>query len=90
MRIDGVKHITKAYEQYNQNVAKTKIEQQKDKVELSQQALDIQKAYKLAKQQPDIRQEKVDAIKERIQSGTYTIDAKEVSEKIMSQLDIRG
>lgn len=76
----------------SQSVAKTQKgnEMPKDQVTLSNEALEIQKAYQVAKSAPDTRTEKIEAIKAQIKSGTYNIDAKAISEKIISQLDIRG
>ena len=60
----------------------------KDEVKNSTTAAEIQQAYQLARQVADVRQEKLDAIKEGIKTGTYRVDAKEVSEKIASQIDL--
>lgn len=90
MRVDTIKNVTQAYGVQTQGVPNAKVARPKDEVNLSAKACDFQYAYKLAKQVPDTRQEKIDAIKASIQTGTYTVDAKKVSEKIIGQIDIQG
>lgn len=62
----------------------------RDQVSVSDVAREFQVAYKAVKDVPDIRSEKVEDIKQRINSGTYNVTAREVSEKIAAQLDLRG
>lgn len=90
MRINNVNSITEIYKAQSVAPVKKNKPGQKDEVIFSPQALEIQNAYKAAKASPDIRAEKVAAIKEQIKSGTYTIDAKAVSEKMLSSFDIKG
>ncbi|WP_180270797.1 flagellar biosynthesis anti-sigma factor FlgM [Sporanaerobium hydrogeniformans] len=91
MRIDKLAGI---YETYNkQMVSKYKAvtkTNKKDEVDLSGTAKDYQAAYKALSNVPDIRQDKVKALKEQIASGTYDVGAKEVAEKILSSFDIKG
>jgi negative regulator of flagellin synthesis FlgM len=91
VRIHGVHQTLEVYKKQNSTKAQTKkVEKAKDAVEVSSLAKEYQVAYKALKEVPDVRQEKIDAIKAKIKSGTYSIDAKEVSEKMMSQFDLRG
>ncbi len=91
MRIDKLANI---YETYNkQTVTKYKATQKvdkKDEVALSGTAKDFQSVYKALSNIPDVRQDKVDALKEKIASGNYNVDAKEVAEKMLSSFDIKG
>ncbi len=57
---------------------------QVDQVMLSQRAAEIQKAKEALSTVPEVRQEKVAALKRRIQEGTYEIDAKAIAEQIIS------
>ncbi|MGL6173162.1 MAG: flagellar biosynthesis anti-sigma factor FlgM [Cellulosilyticaceae bacterium] len=90
MRINKMSSITEMYKSQSIAPVQKVKANQKDEVIFSPQALEIQNAHKAAKASPDVRAEKVAAIKEQIKSGTYTIDAKAVSEKIISRLDIKG
>ncbi|MGL5677588.1 MAG: flagellar biosynthesis anti-sigma factor FlgM [Cellulosilyticaceae bacterium] len=90
MRIQNIQSITQAYGMQNQGVGYVKKEEKNDEVKFSQVAKDYNYAYKLAKQTPDVRTVKVQDIQARIEAGTYTIDAKKVSEKIIEHIDIKG
>lgn len=91
MRIDSIKNIYETYKKQsispNKAVSKTS---KKDEVELSSVAKDFQAVYKLLQQTPDIRAEKVDDLKAKINSGNYNVKAEEVADKILSHLDLKG
>lgn len=89
MRITGVNRINEIYKSQTMKMEQTKVTK-KDEVQLSTLAKDYQYAFKAAKEVPDIREKEVESIKERISSGTYNVDAKEVCEKIMSRFDMKG
>ncbi|MFH0811079.1 MAG: flagellar biosynthesis anti-sigma factor FlgM [Pseudomonadota bacterium] len=55
----------------------------RDNVELSRLAKDIQKAAEIAKATPDVRVEKVAALKDRVQSGSYEVSSKDVATKMV-------
>lgn len=60
----------------------------KDELTISQKAVDYAitaKALKIIKAMPDIREEKVNAIKEKIDSGTYKVKGKDIAEKMLSE-----
>ncbi|MGE4297839.1 MAG: flagellar biosynthesis anti-sigma factor FlgM [Desulfovibrionaceae bacterium] len=56
-----------------------------DKVSLSPEARLRTEAYKSAQAAPDVRQEKVDAIKAKIANGEYQIDTRKIAEKMLSE-----
>lgn len=58
----------------------------KDFVNLSKDAQEISKLKSLIEQLPEIRADKVEAIKKAIESGTYTIDPLKIAEKILEEL----
>ncbi|MGM7721415.1 flagellar biosynthesis anti-sigma factor FlgM [uncultured Metabacillus sp.] len=69
---------------YQRNIEKNAAAAQKpqakeDKVEISQEALDLQQANEMTK----ARQEKVQAIKQQLESGNYTIDPKAIAEGLL-------
>lgn len=91
MRINPISRVYEAYK--SQQVAPVKQTSKtmgKDEVELSHVAKDFGSAYKMALETPEIRQDKVDRLKEQIKSGTYNVKSEEVAEKMMSQFDIKG
>ena len=62
-----------------------------DKVALSSEARQIQEAKKIIDSLPDIREEKVAEIRERIENGTYRVDSEKIAfrmikESILDQL----
>jgi len=54
-----------------------------DSVELSTEAKIMQEAVKALKALPDVREEKVEQIKQQIADGTYEIDSKKISKKMI-------
>ncbi|MGQ9846222.1 MAG: flagellar biosynthesis anti-sigma factor FlgM [Bacteroidales bacterium] len=62
----------------------------KDNVALSSQSKEMQKIYDTLKETPDIRKEKVNALKQAIQKGEYNIDSQKLAEKMLKEsiLDI--
>lgn len=91
MRIDP---ISRAYEVYKSQqttpVKKSNTVSSKDQVELSSVAKEFGSVYKMALEVPEIRKDKVESLKEQMNSGTYNVKSEEVAKKIMSQFDIKG
>ena len=56
-----------------------------DAVNMSHDALLLTEAIRAAQNAPDIRQEKVDALKAAIENGTYDINAKLIAERIANE-----
>lgn len=54
-----------------------------DRVSVSRDAMLRTEAFRAALGAPDVRQEKVNTIKERINSGTYQIDNKRIASKLV-------
>ena len=68
--------------------AKVKIEpkpEQQDKVRISSQAKEFQRAYELINKTPDIRAEKVAPLEEAIRTGTYNVRGEQVANKLIEQ-----
>lgn len=57
-----------------------------DKVEFSAASRDIQKIQEVLKNTPDVRAEKVQELKSKIESGQYRVDAREIANKMVSSL----
>ena len=56
---------------------------QGDRVSVSPEAMVRTEAYKAANAAPDVRQEKVDALKEQVSSGTYKMDSRNIAKKLL-------
>jgi len=81
-----------------QNVQKKTIVDQKDKsaqvvssqaadrVNISGQSKDIADIVSAVNELPDVRNDKVQALKQRVDAGTYSVDPKKVAESIIKSL----
>lgn len=91
MRIDA---INKMYETYKTSgvASSSKVNKtsSKDEVALSSTAKDFRTIYQALANVPDVRQDKVDTIKEQMNNNSYNVKASAVAEKMLSKYDIRG
>ncbi|GAB6086279.1 flagellar biosynthesis anti-sigma factor FlgM [Alkaliphilus crotonatoxidans] len=79
----------KIYDKTNHQASSVKESQRcKDQLQLSDGAKDFQVAVKAFNKLPEIREEKVKALKEKIQQGTYDISGKEIADKIIASIHI--
>ncbi|GGJ64131.1 negative regulator of flagellin synthesis FlgM [Anoxybacillus voinovskiensis] len=74
----GSTNVNPYQRQMNKLEQSAKTTGKKDKVEISQAAKELQEASKLEA----ARQEKVEQLKQQVQTGTYTVDAKAVAESV--------
>lgn len=81
MKIDGKDAVDAAGQA--KNAARTSVPVQGDRVSLSSSALLHTTAHTVAAGAPEVRQEKVDALKERVASGEYIVDSGKVAEKLV-------
>jgi negative regulator of flagellin synthesis FlgM len=56
-----------------------------EKVNLSTTAKDVQNLKNAISKLPDVREEKVQALKDRIEKGTYRVDADKVADKMVGE-----
>jgi negative regulator of flagellin synthesis FlgM len=56
-----------------------------DKVELSAQSKEMQKIHEVLQTTPDVRAEKVAALKKRIEEGQYEVDSEALAEKMIKE-----
>ena len=54
-----------------------------DRVELSSQARDIQRAREVAQDAPEVRTDKVEAARRAVQSGNLNLNGQELAEKLL-------
>lgn len=57
----------------------------RDELALSGESKIMQRAFQAIRQTEDVRQDKVDTIREQISAGTYTVADDEVAERMISQ-----
>ena len=84
MRIDSVKKLDQVYQKASakSNLKSTKLNSS-DKIEISTLGRDLQVAKKAVNEADDIRWDRVNEIKQRMQSGTYNVSAEEVADKMV-------
>jgi negative regulator of flagellin synthesis FlgM len=86
MRIDAYNKISQVYQTNNiQKTSKSVNAAGKDKLEISNTAKDYQTAKLVLSQAPDVREDKVKDIKNKIQSGTYNVNMEEVASHILDR-----
>ncbi len=57
-----------------------------DKVEISPQSRDLKKIQNVLAMTPDVRTEKVAALKKAIDEGTYQIKAEDIADKMLKEI----
>lgn len=89
MKINNNQNIQKilgAYRKNTKGMSKTeKLAQKKDKIEISENAREFQVALNAYKNLPEIREKKVEIVKEQITSGNYNPSAEEVVNNIFDR-----
>lgn len=89
MRIDAFNKINELYKSSNvKSTAKTQGSSFSDKLEISQVGKDYQIAKQAVARTPDVREAKVNDIKQRMEAGTYNITIHDVAEKLAEEADI--
>ncbi len=83
MRIDAYNQISQVY----QATAKTRVNKtgkvnNSDRVEISQFGKDFHIAKQAVQEAPDIREDLVNSVKERIKAGTYNVSNDELAAKL--------
>lgn len=58
----------------------------KDEVILSSQAQEIGQIYQALKAMPEVREDKIKEISDRIAQGNYSVEAKDVAEKMIGRI----
>lgn len=72
------------------NAQQAAAQPQGDRINLSSEALLHTTVHTAASNTPEIRQEKVNDIKERIASGSYNIDEKNIAKKLLQEEKLLG
>lgn len=84
MRINSYQNVSNIYQANStQQIAKTSRSTKSDKLEISQMGKDYQVAKAAVANTPDVRMDKVNEIKERMEAGTYNVSSEEVANKLL-------
>ncbi len=84
MRIDAFTQVSQLYQNNNtKKVFKSNATQSADKLEISQIGKDYQIAKNAVAAAPDVREDKVNAIRSQMVSGTYNVQMEEVADKLL-------
>lgn len=85
MRIDAYNAVNQVYQTTAQvkKVDAEKRVQKDDKLEISQTGKDINIAKKAIKESPDVREDKIEAIKKQMAEGTYSVSTEALADKIL-------
>lgn len=67
-------------------VNKTETTQSTDNIQLSQRARLMQKASKAIADTPDVRQERVDPLKEAVDQGSYPVEPQKVANSMIANM----
>lgn len=85
MKISNILQVSNIYKNNTKLKNKKSLESTKmDNLNLSSEALDYQKILTAVNKAPNIREDKINDIMERINNGTYKISSEEIAEKILS------
>jgi len=86
MRIDGLNKVSQILGTGKVNkVKKTGTSSFGDKLELSRTGNDYSIAKQAISQIPDVREDKINDIKKRMEAGTYNVSMEDVAEKLVSR-----
>ena len=86
MRIEAYNAVSQEYQASTQvkNVNSNKKVGRDDKLEISQTGKDINVAKKAMQNAPEVREDRVAAIKKQMEEGTYAVSMEDVANKIKS------
>ncbi|MBQ9119628.1 MAG: flagellar biosynthesis anti-sigma factor FlgM [Lachnospiraceae bacterium] len=85
MRIDAFNRVSQLYQNNStRNIAKAGKTTQPDRVEISQMGKDYQVAKAAVEKAPEIREDVVADIRERMANGTYQMDMDALADKLLS------
>lgn len=86
MKINNIRPVNvNPYNKLQDKIDKVQTPKQKDKIEISSEALQLQKGNQLEM----ARQERVAELKNQIESGEYEVNPKEVARKMYSFWDMK-
>lgn len=87
MRINGINNIGGIYKPSKTRQTKntSNVASGKDSFEVSAFAKELQVAKKSVQSAPDVRQARIDEIKQQMQAGSYNVSAAQVADKLVNK-----
>lgn len=86
MRIDALNKVNQLYNKNSvKSTSKIKGSSLNDKLEISQTGKDYHVAKQILTNTPDVREDKVNEIKQRLDAGTYDISSDELADKLINR-----
>lgn len=86
MRIDALNKVNQLYNKNSvKSTSKIKGSSLNDKLEISQTGKDYHVAKQILTNIPDVREDKVNEIKQRLDAGTYDISSDELADKLINR-----
>lgn len=86
MNINRINKISQIYENHQiKKVGLNGNKSEKDKLDLSNKAIEYQSAFVKIKELPKIRENKVKKIEDKIKTGSYKIDSKGIVKKMINR-----
>ncbi|PKM94911.1 MAG: flagellar biosynthesis anti-sigma factor FlgM [Firmicutes bacterium HGW-Firmicutes-1] len=87
MRINGINNVNNIYKSNKTNKAYSAsgVSTSKDTLAISNFAKELQVATQAVNNAPDIRQSKVDEIKQQMEAGKYNISASQLADKLLNK-----
>jgi negative regulator of flagellin synthesis FlgM len=86
MRIDAFNKVSQLYKTNNvKSTAKSNGTSFSDKLELSQTGKDYQVAKQVVARTPDVRESKVNEIKQRMEAGAYHVNIEDIADKLVEE-----
>ncbi|MCR5772523.1 MAG: flagellar biosynthesis anti-sigma factor FlgM [Butyrivibrio sp.] len=86
MRIEAYNQVQQVYNtQKVQHTGKTEKATKTDNVQISSLGKDIQVAKQAVKNAPDVREELVAPLREKVQDGTYDISSDDFADKMLAE-----
>ena len=91
MRIEAYNQVNQIYQsQKVKKPAKTTKTNRMDQVQISSLGKDIQTLKQAVKDAPDVRSELTAPLKEKIEAGTYNVDAGDFASKLLAKYEAWG
>ena len=92
MRIDSMSQVAQIYKTtQTQSTEKTQKAKAKDEVQISEAGKDFQIAKMALQEVPDVREDKIAAIKSSMEAGTYEVNSNSFADKVIQKYtDILG
>ncbi|MGF7143677.1 negative regulator of flagellin synthesis FlgM [Anaerotaenia torta] len=86
MRIDAFNKVSRLYQANSAaNTVKSKNAGFSDKLEISKAGKDYQAAKQIVAHSPDVRESRVNEIKQRMESGTYHVSIQDLADKLVDE-----